>query len=154
MTNDLVVGLEFNYSFLSFENQGFDGFGGSKTKFNQYSAGPFTRYYFKGEKVRPIIEGGVSFGSSTNTNEGANPVDGSDLEFDSNLFSFAGGAGIAVNLGDTVSFDALLAYLNSQVKPSENNDNNSRSIVSSFGLRLGFSIYLGNVKSQNSGTDN
>ncbi|MEO0573112.1 MAG: outer membrane beta-barrel protein [Bacteroidota bacterium] len=142
-TNDLAVGLEINYSYLSFENQGFDGLGSSKTKVNQYSAGPFIRYYFKGEKVRPIVEGGVSFGRSNNTNEGANPVDGSDLEFSSNLFAFGAGAGLAVTLGDKVSFDVLLVYLNSQVKPTENNNNNSRSISSSFGLRLGFSIYLG-----------
>ena len=145
VTNDLAVGLELTYSFLRFESQ---GFGDSETKVNQYSGGPFIRYYFKGEKVRPIIEGGLSFGRNTNTREGANPVDGGDLEFSSNLFSFGGGAGLAVSLGNHVSFDALLVYLNSQVKPTDNNDNNSRSIVSAFSLRLGFSIYLGKSTKQ------
>ena len=148
LTNDLVVGLELTYSFLRFENPGLQGFGGSETKSNQYSGGPFIRYYFKGEKVRPIIEGGLSFGRNTNTSEGANPVDGGDLEFSSNLFSYGGGAGLAVSLGNHVSFDALLVYLNSQVKPTDNNDNNSRSIVSAFSLRLGFSIYLGKSTKQ------
>ncbi len=148
ITNDLAVGLELTYSFLRFENPGFQGFGSSETKINQYSGGPFIRYYFKGEKIRPIIEGGLSFGRSTNTDEGANPVDGGDLEFSSNLFSFGGGAGLAVSLGNHVSFDALLVYLNSQVKPTDNNDSNLRSIVSAFSLRLGFSIYLGKSTKQ------
>ncbi|BFP41015.1 hypothetical protein FGF1_18600 [Flavobacteriaceae bacterium GF1] len=148
VTNDLVVGLELTYSFLRFENPGLQGFGGSETKSNQYSGGPFIRYYFKGEKIRPIIEGGLSFGRTNDTIEGGNPVDGGDLEFSSNLFSFGGGAGLAVSLGNHVSFDALLVYLNSQVKPADNNDNNLRSIVSSFSLRLGFSIYLGKSTKQ------
>ncbi len=148
LTDNLTAGLELNYSFFSIDRPDDDPFIGGESKFNQYSAGPFIRYYFNGEKIRPIIEGGVSFGRSTNTLEGANPVDGGELEFSSNLFSYAGGSGFAVSLGNQVSFDAIVVYLNSQSKPTENNEDNSRSIVNSLGLRLGFSIYLGNTQSQ------
>lgn len=148
-TDNLATGLELSYTFFSLDRPDIDPFIGGETKFNQYSVGPFIRYYFQGKTIKPIIEGGVSFGKSTNTVEGANPVDGGDLDFDSNIFSFGGGAGIAVFFGNQVSFDTMLVYLNSQTKPTDNNDNNSRSVLSSFGLRLGFSIYLGNSSAAN-----
>ncbi len=140
IANQLVAGLEFNYSYLELSDR---GFGVGDLKVNQLSAGPFIRYYFKGNRINPFLEGGLSFGTNKNTIEGSNPVNGGDLEIESNLFSYAGGAGMAISLGNRVSFDAVLVYLRSQFKPKENNEDNSRTISNSFGLRLGFSIYIG-----------
>lgn len=143
VADNLVIGAEVFYGFAK-QDDFF--FGGDvvidQVKTNTFGGGPFARYYFKTEKIVPFIEAGLIIGSSKTT------FGESSGEDKTNLFNYGGGAGIAVPLGSMVSFDALLGYSHFENKPSENNDNNSRSIFNSVSLRLGFSIYLGQSNSE------
>ncbi len=53
------------------------------------------------------------------------------------------GIGVAIPLGEKASFDALVGYHSTIYKDKEDNENNSRNIVGTVGLKLGFTIFLG-----------
>ncbi len=107
-----------------------------------WSVGPFARYYIPTETVIPFLEIGGTFGSSNDKAE----IEGwheEELEFKSSILGFGGGAGIAVLLGNNVTFDVMAGYNSLRVKEKENNPDNNRTVTGTIGLKVGITILLG-----------
>jgi hypothetical protein len=79
---------------------------GGKYNTTSFGLGPFIRYYISGSKVMPFFEISSLFGSETNKYE--DPYSSSSNK--NSLTSFGGGAGLAVKLGDKVTFDMMAGY--------------------------------------------
>ncbi len=143
VVDNFVIGAEVFYGFAKQDDFIFQGdVVIDEVKTNTIGGGPFFRYYFQTKRVLPFVEAGLIIGTS-NTSFG-------DLDDDkNNLLNYGGGAGIAVPLGAKVSFDAILRYSHFEIKATEDNNNNFRTISNAFSLGLGFSIYLGKAQSQN-----
>lgn len=141
LADDFVFGLDLAFATGS-RNEG-------NNNFNQFLAGPFARYYFKSNKIRPFVEGNLSFGSTKNEFQfdTINGFEDSAISKSSSL-SYGGGFGVAFLLGNKVSFNTMLGYTQFSSKRKEDNPDNSRSIINAIGLRLGFSIYLGSNQKQ------
>ena len=147
VANNLALGAELFYSYSKQDDFLFEGdilF--EEVKSNSIGAGPFARYYIKAKKLTPFIEAGVVFGRAKSSIS-----DFSENEF--SLFNFGGGAGIAIPLGKKVSFDALLGYTHFETKQKEDNPSNVRNISNNFSLNLGFSVYLGQGKGLQMGSN-
>ncbi|WP_020529585.1 outer membrane beta-barrel protein [Flexithrix dorotheae] len=140
VANNFVVGLLSNYSF---SNTKYDD---DKITFiiNQYSFGPFLRYYIPTKNILPFLEFGSSFGKTNSMVK----IDYNNSEIEGNIREsmISAGIGMAVPLGKKVNFDLLLGYENHVSKRKENNDNNEKEISHIIGLDLGFTVILGKNK--------
>lgn len=105
-----------------------------------WGVGPFARYYLPGRKARPFFEISTSIAGIKRIFEYENREDG---ESKSSLFSYGGGAGVAVPLGEKITFDFMLRYSSMQDKRQTDNPRNAKTLTSGLGLKVGFMIYLG-----------
>ena len=112
---------------------------GGKYNTTSFGLGPFIRYYISGSKVMPFFEISSLFGSETNKYE--DPYSSSSNK--NSLTSFGGGAGLAVKLGDKVTFDMMAGYNSSSEKAKENNPNDARTVQGTIAFKLGFTVLLG-----------
>ena len=112
---------------------------GGKFNTTSFGLGPFIRYYISGSKVMPFFEISSLFGSETNKYE--DPYSSSSNK--NSLSSFGGGAGLAVKLGDKVTFDMMAGYNSTSEKAKENNPNDERTVQGTIAFKLGFTVLLG-----------
>ena len=135
--DNLVIGLDVNIGFLKYK----DGSSSSdySEKITQFTAGPFVRYYFQAGKVYPFIDANAVFGT-LKYDWGGSSADNVDK---SSIMSFGGGAGVAVPIGDRVTFDTMLCYTSVTAKDKEDNDDNERTIIGTFGIKFAFLVSLG-----------
>ncbi len=112
-----------------------------ETRYNMtsFGAGPFLRYYFPGSKILPFIEASSLFGSVSNKYTAASYENSSS----SSTRSLGGGIGMAVKIGEKVTFDMMAGYNSTSVKAKENNPDNIRTVQGTFGLRFGFVVLFG-----------
>jgi hypothetical protein len=101
--------------------------------------GPFVRYYIPGKKVIPFFEINSEFGSIKNKNVYQNNTSTSKTS----LSSIGAGAGIAVKLGEKVTFDMMADYNSVTEKAKEYNPNNDKTVQGTLGVKFGFVILLG-----------
>lgn len=101
--------------------------------------GPFLRYYYPMGKVLPFAEGNAIFGTSR-VKEIYN-AQTTDDKYGAN--SFGGGIGLAVPLGEKVHFDLMAGYTWLSIKAKQDNPNDDREVMGSFGFRVGFNVLLG-----------
>jgi hypothetical protein len=59
------------------------------------------------------------------------------------MSSFGGGAGLAVKLGEKVTFDFMAGYNSMSEKAKQNNPNDERTVQGTLGFKLGFVVLLG-----------
>ena len=59
------------------------------------------------------------------------------------MSSIGAGAGIAVKLGEKVTFDMMAAYNSVTEKAKEYNTNNDKTVQGTLGVKFGFVILLG-----------
>ncbi len=141
VTNDIAVGLDINMAISSTKGDG--------DFINKYSqsllgVGPFVRYYVPlSAPVLPFVEIAGSFGTLKNTYDYSDNTFLEDMESKTSIMSVGGGAGFAAPLGEKVTFDFLLGYNSLTIKDKEDNDDNDRSVFGTFGLKLGFTVFLG-----------
>jgi hypothetical protein len=133
VVNNLVLGLDLTFSTMRMKDDDY------KYNLSILGAGPFVRYYVPLEKVMPFFELNGSLGSSRTKYSS----DQFEDEFKSSVNSVGGGAGVAILLGRNVTFDLLAGYSRIVVKEKEDNEDNWRDIYNSVGLKLGFTIILG-----------
>lgn len=133
--NNLVIGVDLTLAFSSDK----DGTDDDKYTQTLFGAGPFVRYYIPTEKIKPFFEVGGSFGVRKSKYES----DSFNAKDKYSVRSFVGGIGMAVLLGDRVTFDVMGGYNSLTVKDKEDNEDNYRSVYGSFGLRIGFIVLLG-----------
>jgi hypothetical protein len=137
----LAVGLDLSLANMVLK----DGYDDDKTIQTAYALGPFVRYYFPVQKVKPFIEANGSFGSLKYKNEYSDSnLD--DEEYKYSLFLIGGGAGVAIPIGKRASFDMMAGYNSLNFKEKEDNDDNYRTIIGTFGLKFGFIVFLGKDK--------
>lgn len=122
VTDDVLGGVELMFAIMS--NDG--------DNINAIAAGPFARYYFSGDNLRPFVganvkAGRVSFG------------DGDESK--TNLIQFGVHGGAAFFVSDQVAID-LFAGLNRSRTAPKQSENNAREIQTAFGLGVGFSVFL------------
>jgi hypothetical protein len=134
MINNLAVGIDL-------------GVNTSNTKYTTYtsnstffSVGPFIRYYLATGNLLPFIELEGSLGKVSNKSTYENS--GSTSESNSDIFNLGGNLGLTIPLGGVAAFDVMLGYNSLTAKESENNPNNVRTVLSAFGLKLGFVVFL------------
>lgn len=136
VVDNLAFGLDIN---LSLSNKT-DGENNGKFTQKLFSAGPFLRYYIPMGKVLPFYEVNGSFGSVKSTYE---PAIGETNDDKSSIMSFGAGLGLAVPIGEKVTFDILAGYNSMTIKNKEDNADNDRVVLGTIGLRFGFIILLG-----------
>lgn len=133
--NNLAVGLDLSFSFNAYK----DGYYDSKVTETLFAAGPFVRYYFPVDKVKPFIEAGGAFGLLNEKYE----YEGDSDTDKGGIWNLGGGVGMAVPIGDQVTFDGLMGFNSLVRKDKENNPDNERYVFNTFGLRIGFVVLLG-----------
>jgi hypothetical protein len=129
--DNLVAGIELMAS--GYMDKDVDD--GDKDGESVFGVGPFVRYYYPLDKVYPFAEVEAIFGSYKET--------WIETDYKEGLVMIGGGVGVAVPLGDKVSFDALVGYSHASWKEKDQVEGDAYTyIAGGFGLRLGFTVYL------------
>jgi hypothetical protein len=129
--DNLVAGLELMVS--GYMDKDVDD--GDKDGESQFGIGPFVRYYYPLKKVYPYAEVEAMFGSYKETWLEDVHKEG--------LVMFGVGLGVAVPLGDKITFDAMAGYSHvSWTEKVEVEGEGATYLSGGFGLRLGLSVYL------------
>jgi hypothetical protein len=115
--------------------------GGSSSKYTLtlLMAGPFVRYYLPAKKILPFAEVNAIFGSAKYKDE----YEGGSSEDKSALHSFGGGLGVAAPLGEKVTLDFMIGYNSLTIKSKEDNPDDDRMVMGTFGIKVGFLVFLG-----------
>jgi len=137
ITNKFALGLDLNLSI----SKNKDGSSNDEITQSSFSIGPLFRYYIPSEKVMPFFEVSTAFGSLTNKYQSVNLNDKST----SRITSLGGGFGIAAPLGEKVTFDVLVGYSSLIIKDKDkdNNPDDEKTVIGTFGINFGFTIILG-----------
>ena len=112
---------------------------GGKNTTTSFGLGPFVRYYIPGSKVMPFFEISSLFGSISEKYKDQFYSSSNK----SSLRSIGGGAGLAVKLGDKVTFDMMAGYNSMSEKAKENNPNDERTVQGTLSFKFGFVILFG-----------
>jgi hypothetical protein len=131
--NNLALGLDVSISASSSKDFSF------KSSTTTLGIGPFLRYYFPLKGIKPFIEVAGSIGSSKTSSSYLEDIKTVDKN---NLSTFLLGIGLALPIGEKVSFDMMGGYISSAIKSKENNTDNSRIIINMIGIKLGLLLYL------------
>ena len=134
VANNLALGL--NLCIASSTDKPGDG---EKYTMTAFGAGPFVRYYISGSKVMPFFEVSTLFGSVTSKNVYL----GNEYSNSSSMRSIGAGAGVAVKVGEKVTFDLMAGYNSMSEKAKENNPNDNRTVQGTLGFKFGFVVLFG-----------
>jgi hypothetical protein len=130
--DNLVAGLEIILSGSSEKDVEDD----DTWKESTLGIGPFVRYYYPLEKFYPFAEAEFLFGSCKETWNG-------EEEYKDALTMLGIYLGAALPLGDMVTIDASAGYMRASYKwDADGEMEGGTDIVSGFGLKIGFSIFL------------
>jgi outer membrane protein len=105
--------------------------------------GPFARFYFPTGRMYPFIEAGVLFGQVKNKYKWESTWGDDEGEEKIGVSGFNAGAGIGLSLGEKAVLDMALGYQSLTFKEKEDNPDNERAIVGTFGLKVGIVVFLG-----------
>jgi hypothetical protein len=132
--NNLAIGLDACIASSSEKSGDW-----SKYSTTYFGLGPFVRYYVPGSKVMPFFEVNSLFGS-LNVKDEYQSYSSSNK---TGMSSIGAGAGIAVKLGDKVTFDMMAGYNSMSEKSKQDNPNDERTIQRTIGFKFGFAVLLG-----------
>jgi len=136
ITDNLVTGLDFNIIYYK-NKYGDNDYTSSATIL---SAGPFARLYIPSQRVIPFLEAGGKIGTSRSKYDYGELMDGSSKV---SIMTFGGGIGMAVPLGERLTFDAMAGYSSHISKDKEDNEDNVRNISNGIVIKFGFVVLLG-----------
>lgn len=134
--NNLEVGGDLQFASYSLKYP--DESTAEKESGTLISFGPVLRYYFPTGKVLPFVEASGTLGSVSSKYE-------SDLgksKYKSSMNTLSLGAGITKSLSNKAALDFMLGYLSTSIKDKEDNPDNYRTVINSFGLKFGLVIFL------------
>lgn len=134
ITNNFALGLDLSLGTSINKPKS-----GGKTTLTTFGIGPFVRYYISGSKVMPFFEINSQFGSLSSKDE----YQGYSSSSSSSIRSIGGGAGLAVKLGEKVTFDMMAVYNSLSEKAKENNPNDNRTVQGTLGFKFGFAVLFG-----------
>ncbi|MFN3802834.1 outer membrane beta-barrel protein [Belliella pelovolcani] len=106
-----------------------------ENKSNLFAIGPFARYYFTGDKIRPFTELSSLFGLRNEKNQVGTVT--TDNKY--SLTSISGGLGMAVLLGERSSLDFMASYNSFKLRESEDSFINRQKTI---GIKLGFTFFI------------
>jgi len=130
--DNLVAGLEIVLTGYSEKDVDDD----DTWKESTFGIGPFVRYYYPLDKVYPFAEAEVLFGTCKETWNG-------EEEYKDALTMLGIYLGAALPLGDKVTIDASAGYMRASYKYDATGEyEGGTDIISGFGLKIGFSIFL------------
>jgi Outer membrane protein beta-barrel domain len=110
---------------------------GSRQTSTMIEAAPFVRYYYPLSKVNLFGEATVGFGTENSKYKYGT----SESNYKYGIFMFGVGAGAAVPIGEKVSFDTMVGYINSTWKDKDD-ESSGKEKTSGVLLRMGFIVYL------------
>lgn len=124
--------------------------GGSDDVFARtlFSAGPYVRYYFASSNLKPFVETSATFGGINNEYTYGDDSFMEDEEYKSSLWSFGGGVGLGIPIGDRAFFEGMVGYQSITIKDKEDNPDNERTVINTIGIKIGISVVLGRTKEQ------
>ena len=100
---------------------------------SSFQIGPFARYYFLEERIRPYIQAGYLFGSFKQEID-----DEETFKQTTGTFDITGGASLFLN--NIIAIDAQFSYQTGRIDPDF--EGAEKFNFSGFGLNLGFSLFL------------
>jgi outer membrane protein len=111
----------------------------------QLSFGPFGRYYFPMDKFMPFVELNSSFGTRKTKNVTNIPANNNERK--AGIISFGAYAGVAMPLGDRVTFDVMagynhITYTNKYVSETGGSSSTTKDKTGTIGLELGFVVFF------------
>jgi outer membrane protein len=105
---------------------------------NMFGIGPWARYYYPLEKFYPFLELNLGVGSSKYQYNSS-----SDEEKYSAMI-LGGGIGVAMPVGDRVTFDIMAGYTSVTSKEKDpSSEVDYKAIDGTIGLTMGFIVYFG-----------
>lgn len=131
----LAVGLEINTAYQKTEY----GESNSEYKISMFALGPFVRYYIQTPSVLPFFEVGAVFGQARDKYSSQGETD----TYKVNVLVLGGGAGLAIPIGNKLTFDIMAGYHSMKLTPKENNDDNYRDVIGTLGFKFGFLVFPG-----------
>jgi len=134
VADNFAIGLDLLVYLQTYKEGGSD----DKSISTLLLAGPFVRYYIPTGNVKPFIEAAGSYGGVFSKSE----YSGNESTNTERVISATGRAGIAIPLGDVVLFETSIYYNYLNMKDTEDNDPNYRTIYNTFGVNIGFIILL------------
>jgi hypothetical protein len=136
--DNLSAGLEALYTRSSFQHVDSEG----KWTATSFAIGPWVRYYYPLEKVYPFAELEVMAGTCVEKV----PTSGPEPDvYRYSLFSTGLSLGVAVPLGDMVTFDIMAGYMRSVWRDKndmEGEESDFSEIYSGAVIRMGFIVFL------------
>lgn len=143
VANNLLIGIDVSIAYQKSERNRV--YYSSEYTRTLLAAGPYIRYYIPAGYVKPFMELSGSYGM-IKTIDNYEDEDGFKMndEYENQLTSIGGGFGVAIPIGSKVNFDILANYTSFTTKAKEDNDDNYRTVVGTFGIRFGFVVFLGN----------
>lgn len=132
--DNLAVGLNVFFSTFKYKDpDDSDSWGVTAV-----GAGPFARYYLPQEKFYPFVELNTIFGTSKYKESWGDGEYEDDWKY--SLMGFGAGVGLAMPLGDRVTFDTMIGY--SSITSKEKGDDEDKQVIGNFGLKMGFVVYF------------
>jgi hypothetical protein len=139
LVKNLAIGADFQLGYMKIKDHDDEYDTDSQINSTLFAAGPFIRYYIPAGKVYPFLEAGAVFGSQSDKYDYG---DGDESTSKTAVNSYGGGAGIAIPIGNKVTFDTMLGYSSTSFKDKEDNPDNGKTIIGGFDIKFGFQIYL------------
>jgi hypothetical protein len=130
--DNLVAGLEIVLTGYSEKDVDDD----DTWKESTFGIGPFVRYYYPLDKVYPFAEAEALFGT-------CKEIYNDEEEYKDALTMLGIYLGAALPLGDKVTIDASAGYMRASYKYDATGEyEGGTDIISGFGIKIGFSIFL------------
>lgn len=145
IVDNLALGADLNFSSVNMKTnfEEFEYEYSAESTVSLIGFGPFARYYFPRGKMYPFVEAGALFGQVKCEEKWEGSFeDGEDVEKTS-VSGFNAGAGVGLPLGEKVVLDMILGYQSLTFKEKEDNPENVRWVAGTFGLKVGFVVFLG-----------
>ena len=133
--SNLAIGLNLGYSSSKNEEEMDE----LSIQTVYFGGGPVIRYYKRLDEVLVFFEVNGAYGQYNTSFQ----VLGEDENVVVNAKSYGGGMGLAIPLGEIVTFDILARYNSLTLTETEDNPDNIRALANYYGLDLGFTVFLG-----------
>lgn len=111
-----------------------------------FSVAPFLRYHIPAGKNFLYFEAFTAFGTLKYSWEYENNGYSDNGESTTGLTSFGGGAGLVAPLSNKVAFDLMMGYISTSIKDKDDNDDNEKTVIGTFGIKFGVVVFLGKDK--------
>ncbi len=131
IVNGLAGGLNLNLIFTSSKQEN------NKDASTYVGFGPFVRYYFGKDKIKPLLQGGFGFAREIDKSEYSGAAIESKYSQNINYFEFD--TGLAYFINEKISLDVIAGY-NSTTQKQKNDNSTQKNTAQNIGLGLAFNF--------------